>query len=133
LNFDGITYAKGASMLKQLVSFVGRDAFFAGSRLYFKRFEYRNTELADFLECLAEAAPDRNIAHWAGAWLGTSGVSELSLELTTTDVSAAAAAQGSGSGVRIAPSTGARLRATADAGDGQGVAAVSMASGADAA
>src|SRR5699024_9649760 len=84
LNFDGITYAKGASVLKQLVSFVGREAFFAGSRLYFKRFEYRNTELADFLDCLAEAAPDRDIAHWAGAWLGTSGVSELSLELTTS-------------------------------------------------
>src|SRR5699024_340393 len=118
--------------LKQLVSFVGRDAFFAGSRLYFKRFEYRNTELADFLDCLAEAAPDRNIAHWAGAWLGTSGVSELSLELTTTDASATAAAQGSGSSLRLASSTGARLRATADAGDGQGTAAVGTASGADA-
>ena len=129
LNFDGITYAKGASVLKQLVSFVGRDAFFAGSRLYFKRFEYRNTELADFLDCLAEAAPDRNIAHWAGAWLGTSGVSELSLELTTTDASTAPA-QGAGSGVRIASSTGARLRATADAGDGQGTAAVGTVSGA---
>lgn len=90
LNFDGITYAKGASVLKQLVAFVGREAFFAGSRLYFKRFDYRNTELADFLECLAEAAPDRDIATWASAWLGTSGVSELSLELTT--------ASGSGDG-----------------------------------
>src|SRR5699024_9411035 len=132
LNFDGITYAKGASVLKQLVSFVGREAFFAGSRLYFKRFEYRNTELADFLDCLAEAAPDRDIAHWAGAWLGTSGVSELSLELTTSDASATDPAQGAGSGVRIASSTGARLRATADAGDGQGAAAVSMAGGAGA-
>ncbi|WP_166821947.1 aminopeptidase N [Brevibacterium limosum] len=88
LNFDGITYAKGASVLKQLVAFVGREAFFAGSRLYFKRFEYGNTELADFLECLAEAAPDRDIANWAAAWLGTSGVSELSLQLTTSDGSA---------------------------------------------
>ncbi|GGC29673.1 hypothetical protein GCM10010974_10310 [Brevibacterium sediminis] len=85
LNFDGITYAKGASVLKQLVAFVGREAFFAGSRLYFRRFEYGNTELADFLECLAEAAPDRDIANWAAAWLGTSGVSELSLQLTTAD------------------------------------------------
>ncbi|WP_413333532.1 aminopeptidase N [Brevibacterium sp. GP-SGM9] len=89
LNFDGITYAKGASVLKQLVAFVGREAFFAGSRLYFQRFEYRNTELADFLECLAEAAPDRDIASWASAWLGTSGVSELSLELTTAEVEGA--------------------------------------------
>lgn len=92
LNFDGITYAKGASVLKQLVAFVGREAFFAGSRLYFKRFDFRNTELADFLECLAEAAPDRDIASWASAWLGTSGVSELSLELTTSSESGAGAA-----------------------------------------
>ncbi|MCF2586946.1 aminopeptidase N [Brevibacterium sp. UCMA 11752] len=95
LNFDGITYAKGASVLKQLVAFVGREAFFAGSRLYFKRFDYRNTELADFLECLAEAAPDRDIASWASAWLGTSGVSELSLELTTSN-DASPSARGSG-------------------------------------
>ncbi|WP_209323902.1 aminopeptidase N [Brevibacterium renqingii] len=124
LNFDGITYAKGASVLKQLVAFVGREAFFAGSRLYFKRFEYRNTELADFLECLAEAAPDRDIANWAGAWLGTSGVSELSLELTTSDASSigSGSLQGPGAGVRIASSTGARLRATADADDEAGAA-----------
>src|SRR5699024_4407906 len=120
LNFDGITYAKGASVLKQLVSFVGREAFFAGSRLYFKRFEYRNTELADFLDCLAEAAPDRDIAHWAGPWLRTSGVSELSLELTTSDASPTDPAQGAGRGVRIASSTGARRRATAHAGEGPG-------------
>ena len=98
LNFDGITYAKGASVLKQLVAFVGREAFFAGSRLYFKRFDYRNTELADFLECLAEAAPDRDIATWAGSWLGTSGVSELSLKITTADASGTSGAKGSGSG-----------------------------------
>jgi aminopeptidase N len=144
LNFDGITYAKGASVLKQLVAFVGREAFFAGSRLYFKRFEYGNTELADFLECLAEAAPDRDIANWASAWLGTSGVSELSLALTTDDTSSGGGAgsgsgagpgtgdgigsdangasssgtnpTSSGNGVRIASSAGARLRATAEVG-----------------
>ncbi|MDN5658750.1 aminopeptidase N [Brevibacterium sandarakinum] len=113
LNFDGITYAKGASVLKQLVAFVGREAFFAGSRLYFKRFDYRNTELADFLECLAEAAPDRDIATWAGAWLGTSGVSELSLELTTTgDPGAASSTRRSGpasiTGAKITQSDSAR-------------------------
>ena len=127
LNFDGITYAKGASVLKQLVAFVGREAFFAGSRLYFKRFEYGNTELADFLECLAEAAPDRDIANWASAWLGTSGVSELSLQLTTSDGSAessdggapasAVSAQGGGRGKLVTSSSGARLRSP-DASDG---------------
>ncbi|WP_167199227.1 aminopeptidase N [Brevibacterium pigmentatum] len=127
LNFDGITYAKGASVLKQLVAFVGREAFFAGSRLYFRRFEYGNTELADFLECLAEAAPDRDIANWAAAWLGTSGVSELSLQLTTSDGSsssadgsagsstgsssaAAVAAQSGGRGRLVTSSSGTRLR-----------------------
>lgn len=139
LNFDGITYAKGASVLKQLVAFVGREAFFAGSRLYFRRFEYGNTELADFLECLAEAAPDRDIATWAGAWLGTSGVSELSLQLTTADSSASAdgagssryssvpsssvpsssaATQNAGTAVRVSSSTGARLRGPDSADDG---------------
>ncbi|MCM1011416.1 aminopeptidase N [Brevibacterium sp. XM4083] len=95
LNFDGITYAKGASVLKQLVAYVGREAFFAGSRLYFKRFAFGNTELADFLECLAEAAPERDIAGWADAWLGTSGVSELSLALTTGDDTGSAGTAGS--------------------------------------
>ncbi|MDN6378195.1 MAG: aminopeptidase N [Brevibacterium aurantiacum] len=109
LNFDGITYAKGASVLKQLVAFVGREAFFAGSRLYFKRFDFRNTELADFLECLAEAAPDRDIATWASAWLGTSGVSELSLELTT----------GSSEAVRSKASTGTYVSGSAS-GSGSG-------------
>lgn len=93
LNFDGITYAKGASVLKQLVAFVGREAFFAGSRLYFKRFAFSNTELADFLDCLAEVAPDRDIAGWADAWLGTSGVSELSLALTMDAETTAAGAE----------------------------------------
>ncbi|WP_166973870.1 aminopeptidase N [Brevibacterium atlanticum] len=149
LNFDGITYAKGASVLKQLVAFVGREAFFAGSRLYFKRFEYGNTELADFLECLAEAAPDRDIASWAGAWLGTSGVSELTLDLTTdADASVAgtggsagasgsagtgpatgAVPSGARSGVRISSSAGARLRAAADDNASAGVSAGAGGSG----
>ncbi len=46
LNFDGITYAKGASVLKQLVAYVGRDAFFEGARRYFRKHEFGNTTLA---------------------------------------------------------------------------------------
>jgi aminopeptidase N len=49
VNFDGITYAKGASVLKQLVAWVGEDAFMAGLRAYFRRHEYGNTELRDLL------------------------------------------------------------------------------------
>ncbi|WP_344310061.1 aminopeptidase N, partial [Brevibacterium samyangense] len=83
LNFDGITYAKGASVLKQLVAFVGRDAFMEGSRRYFRDHAYANTTLADFLTALESAAPDRDVAGWAEAWLGTTGVSEVSLEVET--------------------------------------------------
>lgn len=128
LNFDGITYAKGASVLKQLVAFVGREAFFAGSRLYFRRFEYGNTELADFLECLAEAAPDRDIANWAAAWLGTSGVSELSLQLTTADGSSGP--QDGSAGSAVGP-TGAAAGSASVAQGGAGIEAEGTSAGSD--
>lgn len=81
-NFDGITYAKGASVLKQLVAYVGFDAFIAGSRQYFRDHAYGNTTLADLLEALS-AASGRDLAGWAAAWLQTSGISTLSLETDT--------------------------------------------------
>src|SRR5699024_7054590 len=56
LNFDGITYAKGAAVLKQLVAYVGREAFFAGARSYFRVHEYGNTTLADLLTELSAAS-----------------------------------------------------------------------------
>ncbi|MFD4293668.1 aminopeptidase N [Rhodococcus sp. NPDC058532] len=79
LNFDGITYAKGASVLKQLVAHVGRDAFFAASRRYFRDHAYGNTTLADLLEALS-AESGRDLQAWADAWLRTSGVSTITLE-----------------------------------------------------
>ncbi|NKR57557.1 aminopeptidase N [Rhodococcus hoagii] len=79
LNFDGITYAKGASVLKQLVAYVGRDAFFEGARRYFRKHEFGNTTLADLLSELSEAS-GRDLAAWAQAWLRTTGVSTLILE-----------------------------------------------------
>ena len=78
-NFDGITYAKGASVLKQLVAYVGFDAFVAGSRQYFRDHEYGNTTLADLLAALS-AASGRDLAVWARQWLQTSGISTLSIE-----------------------------------------------------
>ena len=75
-NFDGITYAKGASVLKQLVAYVGKDAFIAGSREYFRNHEFSNTSLNDLLEPLSKAT-GRNLEAWAGQWLGTSGMSTL--------------------------------------------------------
>ncbi len=53
-NFDGITYAKGASVLRQLVAFVGRDAFLAGARDYFARHAFGNTRLRDLLAALEQ-------------------------------------------------------------------------------
>ncbi|GAA4283148.1 aminopeptidase N [Brevibacterium daeguense] len=79
LNFDGITYAKGASVLVQLVAFVGKDAFLAGSRSYFRAHEFGTASLADFLETLAAAAPQRDVRRWAETWLTTTGVSEIAL------------------------------------------------------
>ncbi|MFF3642399.1 aminopeptidase N [Streptomyces sp. NPDC002564] len=76
LNFDGITYAKGASVLKQLVAYVGRDAFLEGARRYFKRHAYGNTVLGDLLSVLEETS-GRDMATWSQAWLQTAGVNSL--------------------------------------------------------
>ena len=79
-NFDGITYAKGASVLKQLVAYVGFDAFIAGSRQYFRDHAYGNTTLADLLAALS-AASGRDLAAGPAQWLQTSGISTLSSEI----------------------------------------------------
>lgn len=83
-NFDGITYAKGAAVLKQLVAYVGFDAFIAGSREYFRDHAYGNTTLADLLKALS-AASGRDLAAWAAPWLQTSGISTLSVDAETHD------------------------------------------------
>ncbi|MEV4557350.1 aminopeptidase N [Kitasatospora sp. NPDC049285] len=82
LNFDGITYAKGASVLKQLVAYVGRDAFFEGVRGYFRKHAFGNTVLSDLLDALEETS-GRDLTAWSAAWLETSGVNVLTPELTT--------------------------------------------------
>ncbi|MEV5975584.1 aminopeptidase N [Streptomyces sp. NPDC052114] len=76
LNFDGITYAKGASVLKQLVAYVGRDAFLEGARRYFKRHAYGNTVLGDLLSVLEETS-GRDMTSWSRSWLQTAGVNSL--------------------------------------------------------
>ncbi|GAA1014032.1 MULTISPECIES: aminopeptidase N [Streptomyces] len=81
LNFDGITYAKGASVLKQLVAYVGRDAFLEGARRYFKRHAYGNTRLGDLLAVLEETS-GRDLGTWARAWLRTAGVNSLTPQVT---------------------------------------------------
>ncbi|MQY15105.1 Aminopeptidase N [Streptomyces sp. RB5] len=81
LNFDGITYAKGASVLKQLVAYVGRDAFLEGARRYFKRHAFGNTRLADLLAVLEEVS-GRDMHAWSRAWLQTAGVNTLTPQVT---------------------------------------------------
>ncbi|MFE4466328.1 aminopeptidase N [Oerskovia sp. NPDC056781] len=80
VNFDGITYAKGGSVLKQLVAWVGIDAFMAGVAQYFKKHEYKNTELTDLLTEL-EATSGRELGSWARLWLETAGVNTLRPEI----------------------------------------------------
>ena len=79
LNFDGITYAKGASVLKQLVAFVGDDAFFEGARRYFAAHAFGNTTLEDLLVQLSDVS-GRDLRDWSAAWLETTGMSTLWLE-----------------------------------------------------
>jgi aminopeptidase N len=75
-NFDGITYAKGASVLRQLVAWVGQEEFLAGVRTYFKRHAWGNTELPDFLGALEETS-GRDLSAWSAEWLETTGVNTL--------------------------------------------------------
>ena len=82
VNFDGITYAKGASVLKQLVAWVGQEEFFAGVRSYFAKHAWGNTELRDLLTEL-EATSGRDLSAWSALWLEQSGVTLLRPEITS--------------------------------------------------
>ncbi|MGH2674681.1 MAG: aminopeptidase N [Actinomycetota bacterium] len=76
LNFDGITYAKGAAVLKQLVAWVGLDRTLEAMKTYFARHGFGNTELRDFLAVLEEAS-GRDLDAWSTEWLETPGVNTL--------------------------------------------------------
>ncbi|WP_261792430.1 aminopeptidase N [Arthrobacter sp. PM3] len=80
VNFDGITYAKGASVLRQLVAWVGPEQFMAGVRTYFAKHAWKNTELTDLMAEL-EAASNRDLGLWGKLWLETAGVNTLAPEL----------------------------------------------------
>ncbi len=81
VNFDGITYAKGASVLKQLVAWVGLENFLVGLRSYFRTHQFGNSEFQDLLAPLEEAS-GRELDSWAKEWLQTSGVNTLAPEFT---------------------------------------------------
>ena len=82
VNFDGITYAKGGSVLKQLAAWVGIEQFFAGVAAYFTKHEWSNTELSDLLAEL-EVTSGRELTTWSKKWLETAGVNTLSPEIAT--------------------------------------------------
>ncbi|MBR7834948.1 aminopeptidase N [Actinospica durhamensis] len=83
-NFDGISYAKGASVLKALVSYVGREEFFAGLRAYFTEYAWSNASLGDLLAKLEEAS-GKNLAEWSKAWLETAGPNTLGADFELDD------------------------------------------------
>ena len=83
-NFDGITYAKGASVLQQLVAHVGKENFFAGLKKYFAKHAWGNTVLRDLLVEL-EATSGRDLSAWTKTWLQTAGVNTLRPDLKITD------------------------------------------------
>ncbi|MGB0436448.1 MAG: aminopeptidase N, partial [Mycobacterium sp.] len=76
VNFDGITYAKGASVLKQLVAYVGVEAFLAGLRAYFADHAFGNATFADLLGAL-EKSSGRDLSGWGRQWLRTTGLNTL--------------------------------------------------------
>ncbi|MBO1268752.1 aminopeptidase N [Arthrobacter cavernae] len=84
VNFDGITYAKGASVLRQLVAWVGPEEFMSGVRAYFQKHAWRNTELTDLMVEL-EAASGRDLGVWGKLWLETAGVNTLTPEISVDD------------------------------------------------
>ncbi|WP_019813344.1 aminopeptidase N [Saccharomonospora saliphila] len=76
VNFDGITYAKGASVLKQLVAYVGLENFLSGLAVYFRKHAWGNATLSDLLTALEEAS-GRDLSWWSSQWLETTGLNSL--------------------------------------------------------
>ena len=83
-NFDGISYAKGSAVLRQLVAWVGDEAFWAGLRSYFQTHAYGNATLADLLDALSKAS-GRDLTEWGEQWLRRSGVDTLRPEVEMDD------------------------------------------------
>ncbi|HEX5494784.1 MAG TPA: aminopeptidase N [Mycobacteriales bacterium] len=84
VNFDGITYAKGASVLKQLASYVGIEPFLDAMKVYFRRHEYGNTTLADLLRACEEVS-GRDLSRWSDQWLRTAGINTLRADFEVDD------------------------------------------------
>jgi len=81
VNFDGITYAKGASSIKQLAYYLGEENFRNGLRMYFQRHQYQNTSIADFLQALSEPS-QADLKTWGKQWLETAGLDTVRAQFT---------------------------------------------------
>ena len=84
VNFDGITYAKGASVLKQLVAYVGVDDFLAGLRDYFTAHKFGNATFSDLLAAL-EKSSGRDLSDWGSQWLKTTGINVIRPDFEVDD------------------------------------------------
>jgi aminopeptidase N len=78
-NFDGITYGKGAAVLKQLRYYLGPDDFREGLQRYFQKYSYKNTNLSDFTKMLTEASSE-DLTRWQRSWLQTAGLNSIRAE-----------------------------------------------------
>ncbi len=78
-NFDGISYAKGAAVLRQLASYLGDEVFLSGLRQYFDQHRFGNAEFAELLACWARAAGGVDLDRWTKDWLLTAGVDTLAV------------------------------------------------------
>ncbi|MEV5172915.1 aminopeptidase N [Streptomyces flaveolus] len=96
LNFDGISYAKGASALRQLAVWLGEKDFLAGINAHFARHKFGNATLADFIDSLASAT-DRDVHAWADSWLRTTGVDKLTPQIAAAGGTCALTADRAGS------------------------------------
>jgi len=92
-DFDGISYAKGASVLKQLAAYLGEEVFVAGLRAYFDRFAYGNAEFAELIAAWTGAGAVE-LEAWAAAWLRTAGMDTLDVEGERPTVTVVATAPG---------------------------------------
>ncbi len=81
-NFDGISYAKGAAVLRQLAAYAGQENFFAGIRAYIAQHAFANAQMPDFIAAVA-ASSGKDLAAWSKAWLETAGPNTLRCEFRT--------------------------------------------------
>ena len=99
-NFDGISYAKGAAVLRQLAGYLGDDVFLTGLRAYFERYAFGNAEFADLIRCWSEAGAV-DLDAWAAAWLRTAGMDTLDLDVVSPGLAVTATAPDGGPSPRV--------------------------------